>query len=49
MPIALITGGSAGLGLELVRTLAAQGWTVITDGRNADRLHAATGRSVRAT
>jgi len=42
MPVALITGGSAGLGLELVRALASQGWTVITDGRDADRLHAAT-------
>ncbi|MFC7485975.1 SDR family oxidoreductase [Knoellia sp. CPCC 206453] len=42
MSAALITGGSAGLGLELVRALAGQGWTVITDGRNADRLNAAT-------
>lgn len=42
MSVALITGGSAGLGLELVRALSAQGWTVITDGRDAERLHAAT-------
>ncbi|AKU14805.1 SDR family oxidoreductase [Luteipulveratus mongoliensis] len=42
MSVALITGGSAGLGLALTRALADQGWTVITDGRDADRLHAAT-------
>ncbi|KGN34178.1 short-chain dehydrogenase [Knoellia sinensis KCTC 19936] len=42
MSVALITGGSAGLGLELVKALAAQGWTVITDGRDADRLTLAT-------
>lgn len=33
-PVALITGGSQGLGLELVKALAGQGWTVITDSRN---------------
>jgi NAD(P)-dependent dehydrogenase (short-subunit alcohol dehydrogenase family) len=38
MPVALITGGSAGLGLALLEALSAQGWTVITDGRDADRL-----------
>ncbi len=37
-PVALITGGSRGLGLELVKTLAGQGWTVITDGRDAGQL-----------
>lgn len=40
MSVALITGGSAGLGLELVRALAARGWSVVTDGRDAVRLHA---------
>ena len=38
MSVALITGGSAGLGLALLEALAQQGWTVITDGRDADRL-----------
>lgn len=41
MPIALITGGSAGLGLALTRSLTADGWTVVTDARDADRLRAA--------
>lgn len=34
---ALITGGTAGLGLALTTALAADGWTVVTDGRRADR------------
>jgi NAD(P)-dependent dehydrogenase (short-subunit alcohol dehydrogenase family) len=37
---ALVTGGSEGLGLELVRSLSDQGWDVVTDARNGDRLHA---------
>lgn len=36
--VACVTGGSAGLGRALVVALAGQGWTVITDGRRADRL-----------
>ena len=36
-PVALVTGGSAGLGLALVRALAAQGWRVVTDGRSAEK------------
>lgn len=44
MPVALITGGSAGLGLALTTSLAGDGWTVITDGRHAERLAAATAR-----
>lgn len=39
-PVALVTGGSAGFGLELVRDLAAHGWQVVTDGRSADRFAA---------
>lgn len=34
---ALITGGTAGLGLALATALTAAGWTVVTDGRRADR------------
>lgn len=34
---ALITGGTAGLGLALTRALVAAGWTVVTDGRRAER------------
>lgn len=41
-PVALVTGGSAGLGLELVRSLSAHGWTVLTDGRDGVRLHSET-------
>ncbi|MBO0810634.1 MAG: SDR family oxidoreductase [Microlunatus sp.] len=38
MPVALVTGGSAGLGRALVGVLAGSGWTVITDARHADVL-----------
>jgi NAD(P)-dependent dehydrogenase (short-subunit alcohol dehydrogenase family) len=37
---ALITGATRGLGLALARGLAARGWNLIIDGRNAQRLHA---------
>jgi NAD(P)-dependent dehydrogenase (short-subunit alcohol dehydrogenase family) len=36
--VALVTGGSAGLGRALVTGLAAAGWAVITDARHAERL-----------
>ncbi len=42
MPVALITGGSAGLGRALTHTLTDDGWTVVTDGRDAVRLSTAT-------
>ena len=40
-PVALVTGGSSGLGLALVRALDVRGWTVLTDARGAERLTAA--------
>lgn len=42
MAVALITGGSRGLGLALCAALAADDWTVVTDGRDAGALAAAT-------
>jgi NAD(P)-dependent dehydrogenase (short-subunit alcohol dehydrogenase family) len=42
-PLALVTGASRGLGLALTRLLAARGWDVIGDGRDADRLNDALG------
>jgi NAD(P)-dependent dehydrogenase (short-subunit alcohol dehydrogenase family) len=41
LSVALVTGGSAGLGLALVRGLAGRGWSVITDARGADALRQA--------
>ena len=35
---ALVTGGSEGLGLELVRLLVGSGWQVVTDARTPERL-----------
>ena len=43
MQVAIVTGASRGLGLELVRALSAQGWRVVADARGADELHAAVG------
>lgn len=37
-PVALVTGGSAGLGRALVTGLAEAGWSVITDARRGERL-----------
>jgi len=39
--VALITGGSSGLGLALARHLDESGWVVVTDARESSRLHAA--------
>ncbi|QIX28090.1 SDR family oxidoreductase [Nocardioides sp. JQ2195] len=40
-PVALVTGGSTGLGRSLVHVLAATGWRVITTARNAAELEEA--------
>ncbi|HEY4376577.1 MAG TPA: SDR family oxidoreductase [Acidimicrobiales bacterium] len=37
-PVALVTGGSRGLGRALAAGLLDQGWSVVTDARDADRL-----------
>lgn len=36
--VALVTGGSAGLGRALIHALTERGWTVITDARDGSRL-----------
>jgi NAD(P)-dependent dehydrogenase (short-subunit alcohol dehydrogenase family) len=36
--VAVVTGGSQGLGLALSETLAREGWTLVVDARRADRL-----------
>src|SRR4051812_21613462 len=41
-PLALVTGGSAGLGRALVHALHDRGWAVVTDGRDPTRLTQAT-------
>ena len=46
MSVALITGGSAGLGLALLHALTGHGWTVVTDGRSVEPLSQVGGPSV---
>lgn len=40
-PVALVTGGSRGLGLALTRALVLRGWHVVVDARDGERLDAA--------
>src|SRR3954463_11291894 len=42
-PVALVPGGSQGLGLALTRALAAAGWRVVVDARHAEGLRPAVG------
>lgn len=44
MPLALISGGSAGLGRALVEELSDRGWQIVTDARDPARLHDSVGR-----
>lgn len=41
--VAIVTGASRGLGLALTRGLAADGWTVVVDGRHESTLTEAVG------
>jgi NAD(P)-dependent dehydrogenase (short-subunit alcohol dehydrogenase family) len=42
-PVALVTGGSQGLGLALTRALTTAGWRVVVDARHDDALRRAVG------
>src|SRR3954447_4614609 len=44
--VAVVTGGSKGLGRALVAGLLDDGWTVVTDARHADTLAATATRLV---
>ena len=43
-PVAVITGASQGLGLELADALGRAGWSLVIDARRAERLDAAAAR-----
>ncbi len=46
-PVAVVTGGSQGLGEALARGLAERGWDLVLDARRGDRLEAAA-EAIRA-
>jgi len=48
-PVAVITGGSQGLGLVLAEGLARNGWRLVIDARRADRLEAAVAKLSAST
>ena len=48
-PVALITGGSRGLGFETAKALASQGFELILIAKDADRLHSAANELGAAT
>jgi NAD(P)-dependent dehydrogenase (short-subunit alcohol dehydrogenase family) len=43
MPVGIVTGASRGLGRALVTALAAEGWRLVVDARDAHALQRATG------
>jgi NAD(P)-dependent dehydrogenase (short-subunit alcohol dehydrogenase family) len=49
MPVALVTGASAGLGLELAQTLAGRGYRLVIDARGPDGLERARSRLAAST
>jgi len=48
-PVAVITGGSQGLGLALAEGLAEAGWALVLDARRSDRLDTAAAELARVT
>lgn len=47
--LALVTGSTAGIGYEIARQLAAEGASVVVNGRSADRVNAAVEKIIAAT
>jgi NAD(P)-dependent dehydrogenase (short-subunit alcohol dehydrogenase family) len=48
-PVAVVTGASAGLGLELSRELARRGWRLVLTARGAERLERAAAELAEVT